>query len=78
VCVCACMAHVCRKLKIEFWCCPGEADLEVAIVTVKRRFFACLANDSDFFCLQVDARLHPFWIFFFLLYCCAVGSVYPL
>ncbi len=49
----ACLAHVCRKLTIEFQCCIGEADLKIATITLEKNFFACLSSDSDFFCLQV-------------------------
>ncbi len=48
----ACLGAVCRKLLIEFTCCVGEADLYIARVTLQNQYYACLSNDSDFFCLQ--------------------------
>jgi len=48
----ATLAYVCKKLNIHFYQCTGEADLEIAKKTIRDNLFACLSNDSDFFCMQ--------------------------
>lgn len=48
----ACLKYICNKLKIEFYACEKEADLQIAKFTLEKNFFACLSSDSDFFCLQ--------------------------